>query len=315
MEFRLLVPEESAGGRETRFAASVVTHAVVVAALILVPWATREQGVASPRRMQHVMLSAPELKIPRKLTVRPVRGMVTKATAGMPRLPEPLPAAVKPPRELLAEPLVAIAPALVVAVPETKFAETKPVEVAKLPVAVAPMVVKTGTFESASVPDVSRRASVAASAGFGDAAVTGVHARAIAAPVSSGFGDAAAVAAAGIVRNVASGGFDTAKAEPARAVLRPVVADAGFMPVEILEKPQPVYSEEARRLRVEGSIQVRVVFGANGEIRVLGIVRSLGHGLDEAATAAAARIRFRPARRAGQAVDAPALVQIVFQLA
>ena len=314
MEFRLLVPEESAGGRETRFAASVVTHALVVAALILVPWAAQEHRVTTPRRMHHVMLSAPDLKVKRKLTMRPVRSMVTKAAAVLPQLPELLPAVVKP-RQLLAEPVVTIAPALVVAAPEMKFAETKPVEVAKLPVAVAPVAVKTGTFESASAPDVRTRALATVSAGFGDAAVNRGQARAMAASVSSGFGDAAAVAAAGIARNVASGGFDTAKAEPARAVARAVIADAGFMPVEILEKPQPVYSEEARRLRVEGSIQVRVVFGANGEIRVLGIVRSLGHGLDEAATAAAARIRFRPARRAGQAVDATALVQIVFQLA
>jgi hypothetical protein len=48
---------------------------------------------------------------------------------------------------------------------------------------------------------------------------------------------------------------------------------------------------------------------------VLGIVRGLGHGLDESATAAAEAIRFVPAERAGIAADSTAIVRILFQLA
>ena len=85
--------------------------------------------------------------------------------------------------------------------------------------------------------------------------------------------------------------------------------------IEILEKPRPAYTEEARRLRVEGTVQLRVVFSASGQLHVVSVVKGLGHGLDEAAVRAAEAIRFRPARREGRPVDAPALIQIQFQIA
>jgi len=90
---------------------------------------------------------------------------------------------------------------------------------------------------------------------------------------------------------------------------------AAGTPVEILEKPRAAYSEEARRLRVEGEVLVETLFPAAGPARVLRVLRSLGHGLDENAIAAAQAIRFRPETRAGQAVDSTAVVHIVFQLA
>ena len=46
-----------------------------------------------------------------------------------------------------------------------------------------------------------------------------------------------------------------------------------------------------------------------------GVVKGLGHGLDEAAAAAARRIRFRPAERDGGPIDAAGAVRIRFQLA
>jgi outer membrane biosynthesis protein TonB len=45
------------------------------------------------------------------------------------------------------------------------------------------------------------------------------------------------------------------------------------------------------------------------------VVRGLGHGLDEAAVAAATKIRFKPASRGGQPVDSTAIVHVTFQLA
>lgn len=85
--------------------------------------------------------------------------------------------------------------------------------------------------------------------------------------------------------------------------------------MEILDKPRPVYTEEARRLRIEGEVLVELTFAANGEVRVQGIVRGLGHGLDEAAVAAAKSIKFRPAELMGAPADSTAVVHILFQLA
>ena len=85
--------------------------------------------------------------------------------------------------------------------------------------------------------------------------------------------------------------------------------------VEITYKPNPVYTEEARNLKLEGEVLLEVQFMANGQLHVNRVVRGLGHGLDEAAVAAANKMRFKPALRDGQAVDSTAVVHVVFQLA
>jgi TonB family protein len=85
--------------------------------------------------------------------------------------------------------------------------------------------------------------------------------------------------------------------------------------VEILSKPRPGYTDEARRRRIEGEVLLEVLFAASSQVRVLRTLRGLGYGLDENAIAAAKAIRFRPAERAGVAADSTAIVHIVFELA
>lgn len=86
-------------------------------------------------------------------------------------------------------------------------------------------------------------------------------------------------------------------------------------PLEILHKPKAAYTEEARRLQIEGAVVLEVLFAASGEVRILRILHGLGHGLDENAVRAAQAIGFNPARRGSDAVDAVAVVRITFQLA
>jgi TonB family protein len=118
---------------------------------------------------------------------------------------------------------------------------------------------------------------------------------------------------------VRSGGFDpgAGAAGGAQASLqRRETAKASLdTEVEILTKPKPVYTEEARRLRIEGDVVLRVTFGASGTLVVLGVVEGLGHGLDAAAMEAARKITFTPARRNGQPVDHTATLRVVFRLA
>jgi TonB family protein len=112
-----------------------------------------------------------------------------------------------------------------------------------------------------------------------------------------------------------SAGFgDASVAAPATPV-RQTVTLANILPVEILDKPRPAYTEEARRLSVEGEVLIEVLFEASGRTSIRRLVRGLGHGLDENALSAARQIRFRPAREAGAAVDSLAVVHILFQLA
>ncbi len=132
--------------------------------------------------------------------------------------------------------------------------------------------------------------------------------------VGSGFDDPSSGRTSPSRRQLSNGGFDQAETPAARSTIAKVVSTP-FEGIEILEKPRPVYTDEARRLRIEGTVQLRVVFGAAGQIRVVSVVKGLGHGLDEAAVQAAEAIRFRPARRDGHPVDAPAVIQIQFQIA
>ena len=92
-------------------------------------------------------------------------------------------------------------------------------------------------------------------------------------------------------------------------------APAPVQPVVILSKPNPAYTDEARKLRLEGDVLVEVVFLASGSVRVVRVTNGLGHGLDEAAVRAAEQIRFKPALQDGKPVDFPATVHIEFQLA
>jgi len=85
--------------------------------------------------------------------------------------------------------------------------------------------------------------------------------------------------------------------------------------VEITYKPNPVYTNEARNLKLEGEVLLEVEFAANGQLHVNRVVRGLGHGLDEAAISAANKMRFKPASRNGQLMDSTAIVHVVFQLA
>jgi len=113
---------------------------------------------------------------------------------------------------------------------------------------------------------------------------------------------------------VRSGGFDLERTRPPAAASGAASGAAIDTPVEILSKTTPEYSDEGRLLRIEGAVVLDVEFTASGEVRVLGVLSSLGHGLDEAAAHAAAQIRFRPARAAGNPVDCRTTVRIVFRL-
>lgn len=99
---------------------------------------------------------------------------------------------------------------------------------------------------------------------------------------------------------------------------KPKVVDSPrptVLPVVVMSKPQPTYTSEARQKRIEGEVLLDVVFGANGQIRILRVVSGLGFGLDESAIKAAEKIVFKPATRNGQPIDSTARIHILFQLA
>jgi TonB family protein len=60
-------------------------------------------------------------------------------------------------------------------------------------------------------------------------------------------------------------------------------------------KPEPMFTEKARKKKVQGMVLLRVVFEASGEVKVLNVLKRLPHGLTEQALEAAGRIKFEPA--------------------
>jgi TonB family protein len=99
------------------------------------------------------------------------------------------------------------------------------------------------------------------------------------------------------------------------APVRQVAETVASTNLEVLSKPAVEYTTEARQLKVQGEVVLRVTFMASGQVVVQGIVRGLGHGLDEEARRVAQQIHFRPATRNGQAVDLTTNITITFQLA
>ena len=144
---------------------------------------------------------------------------------------------------------------------------------------------------------------VVASTGFGNGTATG-----------DGSGRINASRGNGMVRQA---GFGDADAVPAaqQSKAKTVEAAPRIVPAEILSKPTPAYTEEARKLHVEGEVLLEVVLEASGKLKVVRVVRGLGHGLDESAIHAAEQINFKPALRDGQPADSTAVLHIIFQLA
>jgi TonB family protein len=136
--------------------------------------------------------------------------------------------------------------------------------------------------------------------------------------VSSGFGDATSTPfhAAASTGSVRASGFAAAdlpapsagKSQPAESVSR-------IVPAEILSKPTPVYTQEARNLRIQGEVLLEIVLEASGSVHVVRLVRGLGHGLDDNAIRAAEQIHFKPAMKDGQPADSTVVLHIIFQLA
>jgi TonB family protein len=131
---------------------------------------------------------------------------------------------------------------------------------------------------------------------------------------STGFGNGIANPPQGGKQGVVqkSGFGDQTVAETTK---KKAAADANTTPVDILSKPKPEYTAEARALKLEGDVSIEVVFLANGTVQVNRVVSGLGHGLDEAAVRAAQQVKFKPAKRDGEAVDFPASIRIEFRLA
>src|SRR6266853_1524659 len=285
---------------------SVMVHATFAVVLIVVPIRASEKPSTPRPRSISVFRWAATKPIP----LQPLRSIPVAA----PRLPSP-PVPVRPvhaaviadvPKPAVVAPIAAkrVEPAPATLLPAATPAFERPVETAAIQ-----RPPETGLFERTNGSRAGQTVAAVTTGGFGSVAPAPRGAADGVDVTTGGFGSVATsrrVAVNGA--DVRTAGFDRAASAPAQSS-GAAIPKAIDRPVEIVFKPTPEYTDEARSARIEGTVTLELEFTAAGDVRVLRVVRGLGHGLDEAAERAALRIRFKPAQSSdGRAVDSRATV-------
>ncbi|HEX4920272.1 MAG TPA: energy transducer TonB [Candidatus Bathyarchaeia archaeon] len=88
----------------------------------------------------------------------------------------------------------------------------------------------------------------------------------------------------------------------------------GVTAPRVIYSPDPVFSEEARKAKFQGTVVLWLIVGVDGRTRDIRIQRSLGMGLDENAIDAIRRWRFDPGRKDGVPVAVQVNIEVNFQL-
>ncbi len=283
-----------------------------------------------------------EVKIqPPKPVIEPPKVEPMKVEAKAPAMPAPAPRpVVTPPKPVVGQFAAPAAAQQAVRPAEAKAAGFgAPTGVQANPNATQPsQLAVTGGFGSASNSNTGQagRPGTVSTTGFGAGSAQGGATGGHGTIASTGFGSGSQPAGApGGHGTVASTGFGAGSSPGGNGTgNHGTIASTGFgntpaaasgtparvqQPVTtsivVLSKPLPQYTAEAREAHIQGDVTLEVRFTADGQVEVLRVVNGLGHGLDEQARLAAARIRFKPATRDGKPVDQVSVIHVAFQLA
>jgi TonB family protein len=79
-------------------------------------------------------------------------------------------------------------------------------------------------------------------------------------------------------------------------------------------KPDPAYSEEARKAKYQGSVVLYIVVDTSGAVTECRVVKPLGLGLDEKAVETVRTWKFKPALKNGAPVPVRVMVEVSFRL-
>lgn len=79
--------------------------------------------------------------------------------------------------------------------------------------------------------------------------------------------------------------------------------------------PLPLYTDEARQVRTQGIVTLRVLVGADGRASDIRVVRGIGYGLEERAMQTVRAWKFNPARNSNHRPAAAwVIIEVVFRL-
>jgi periplasmic protein TonB len=79
-------------------------------------------------------------------------------------------------------------------------------------------------------------------------------------------------------------------------------------------KPEPPYSEQARKAKYQGTVVLWIVVDSQGNVTDAQVVKPLGMGLDENAVTTVKTWKFKPAMRNGAPVPVKVMVEVSFRL-
>jgi TonB family protein len=83
--------------------------------------------------------------------------------------------------------------------------------------------------------------------------------------------------------------------------------------VRVLSKPEPTYTESARKYQITGTVVLRALFSAEGKVTDIYVIKKLPHGLTGATIKAVRGISFTPAVKDGHPVSMYMELQYNFQ--
>ena len=267
-----------------------------------------------PPKPPEMKLDAPKINMPKPEPKPDLKPMHMEAKVALPVVKD-----VKPSIILAPQPKAALTAAAPAQVPQA-HPSTAPVHLGETfgvtpnPSATRPATVAAigNPYGGMEGPAVAPR-GVVGSTGIGNGTKAGSNAGTVGKVASAGIPGGTGTATTYGSGKVASAGIPAMQAAVAPAPVTPSVPKSTNL--EVISKPPVQYTSEARALRVQGDVVLRVTFTAAGQVLVQGVVHGLGHGLDEEARRVAQQIRFHPATRNGQAVDLTTNITITFQLA
>ena len=88
----------------------------------------------------------------------------------------------------------------------------------------------------------------------------------------------------------------------------------GVSAPRVIHKVEPIYSDEARAARYQGTVVLEAIIQKDGSVEIARVVRSLGFGLDEKAIEALSQWRFEPAKLNGEPVSVALNIEVNFNL-
>ncbi|HYI08501.1 MAG TPA: energy transducer TonB, partial [Thermoanaerobaculia bacterium] len=111
-----------------------------------------------------------------------------------------------------------------------------------------------------------------------------------------------------------TGGNEAPVAPPPPPPTGPLRVGGDVKAPTILERPEPKYTEAARKARVTGIVVVEAIIGKDGRVQDVKVVKPLPMGLAEEAEAAVRRWRFKPGTLNGQPVTTIFNLTVNFKL-